>query len=259
MTPHEVRQRLGNVPHMSLEQGQRITRFVQEHQLRDILELGFDHGVSTCYLAAAAAPLGGHVTTIDLERARNREPNIEQLLHRAGHRDHVTIHFERKSYLWRLMRLLEDDTLPRFDLCYLDGAHNWYTDGLAFFLVDRLLRPGGWIIFDDLDWTYAASPALCQQEWVQNMPDEERTTAQVRKIYELLVKTHPDYEQCRVEGNWAFAQKKPQSSAVVSGNPNIKLKFCTAAPLAPLIRLSSALINRTRPRTTRAVISTKLV
>ena len=39
----------------------------------------------------------------------------------------------------------------------------------------------------------------------------------------------------------------------------IKLKFCTAAPLAPLIRLSSALISSTRPRTTRAVISTKFV
>ncbi len=34
------------------------------------------------------------------------------------------------------------------------------------------------------------------------------------------------------------------SSAVVSGKPYIRLKFCTAAPLAPLIRLSSALIEQ---------------
>ena len=49
------------------------------------------------------------------------------------------------------------------------------------------------------------------------------------------------------------------SSAVVSGKPYIRLKFCTAAPAAPLIRLSRQLIVSTRPRTMRTVMSQKFV
>ncbi len=84
---------------------------------------------------------------------------------------------------------------------------SWETDGFAFFLADRLLVPGGWFIFDDLDWTYASSPTLGKTERVRQMPDDERNTAQVRKLYDLLVKTHPGYGEFRVNGQWAYARK----------------------------------------------------
>lgn len=47
--------------------------------------------------------------------------------------------------------------------------------------------------------------------------------------------------------------------AVVSAKPNIRLKFCTAAPEAPLIRLSRQLMITTRSATRRAVTSQKFV
>ena len=46
---------------------------------------------------------------------------------------------------------------------------------------------------------------------------------------------------------------------MVSGNPCMRLKFCTAAPAAPFMRLSRQLIVRMRPLTTRSVISQKFV
>ena len=68
MTPLEVKDRLGSIPWMTLEQGQTISHFIQKHAVSDVLELGFCHGVSTCYMAAAlAARGGGTITTIDLE------------------------------------------------------------------------------------------------------------------------------------------------------------------------------------------------
>ena len=103
--------------------------------------------------------------------------------------------------------MLQEDPTPRFDLCYIDGAHDWFVDGFAFFLVDRLLRPNGWIIFDDMEWSYAGSPALGNTDRVKQMPEDERTTAQVRLVYDLLVKPHPNYHNFRDEGDWAFAQK----------------------------------------------------
>jgi predicted O-methyltransferase YrrM len=213
MKPHKVKQIVGYTPYMRLEQAYRITDFINEKKIKDVLELGFAHGVSTCYLAAALEEVGdGFITTIDLESKRNYNPNIEQLLEKCSFRDVVVKwYYEPTSYTWRLMRFLEQDPSLQFDFCYLDGAHSWFVDGFAFFLVDRLLRPGGWIIFDDLDWTYAMSPSLANTDWVQSMPLDEQKEPQIRKVYELLVKTHPCYGDFRVQDGWAYAHKISES------------------------------------------------
>ena len=165
---------MGDAPYMTFEQAEAITNFITDKHVETILELGFAHGVSTCYMAAALSELGrGSIVTIDLELTRDATPNVEELLDRVGERDRVSVFYEPTSYTWRLMRFLEEDPTPRFDLCYLDGAHT-YVDALAFFLVDRLLRPGGWVIFDDLNWTYATSPVMKDSELVRNMPLERR-------------------------------------------------------------------------------------
>jgi predicted O-methyltransferase YrrM len=208
--PSEVRKIIGDVPNMDLDQATKMTDFIQRNGIKDVLELGFCFGVSTCYIAAALdAGGGGSVVTIDREEARTHDPNIEQLLGKVGLRSMVTCYFEPTSYTWRMMKMLEESPAPRFDFCYLDGAHSWFVDGFAFFLIDRLLRPGGWIIFDDLDWSYSKSPTLRNSEWVRSMPDEERTIPQVRKVYELLVKPHGGYGDFRTEDNWAYAHKLP--------------------------------------------------
>jgi predicted O-methyltransferase YrrM len=204
----KVAEIVGSTPHMTREQAERISRFILDNHIREILELGFRHGVSTAYMAATLAGAGsGRIVTIDLVSAKHNNPNIEELLERVGERKRVEVFYEPTSYTWRLMRLLQEDPEPRFDLCYIDGAHDWFVDGFAFFLVDRLLRPGGWIVFDDMHWTYAGSPALGQTNRVKEMPHDERTAPQVRLVYDLLVKTHPNYHNFREEGDWAFAQK----------------------------------------------------
>lgn len=210
MTNEEVKKIVGDTPHMTLEQANDITKFIEDNHSRNILELGFAHGVSTTYMAACLNRLniGGLITTIDVLGAKSRIPNIETLLSKTNQLDKVNIFYESTSYTWRLMKFLEDDPTPRFDLCYIDGAHNWYVDGFAFFLVDKLLKPGGWIIFDDMDWTYSQSPSLRNKEFVKNMPEDERDEAQVKKVFNLLVKTHPSYHNFRTNKQWGYAQKK---------------------------------------------------
>jgi predicted O-methyltransferase YrrM len=210
----DVAEIVGNTPHMSRVQAERMSAFILENNISDILELGFRHGVSTTYMAATLAKGGrGRIVTIDLPSAKDNKPNVETLLTRIGERERVHVFYEPTSYTWRLMRLLQQDPRPRFDLCYVDGAHDWFVDGFAFFLVDRLLRPNGWIIFDDMDWTYADSAALRGSDRVRQMPEDERTTPQMRLVYELLVKPHHNYHNFRDEGEWAFAQKIGGSSS----------------------------------------------
>lgn len=212
MEAEEVSAIVGDLPWMTPAQGKAITTFVRAHEIRNVLELGFCHGVSTCYLAAAVGAEGS-VTTIDKLSARSLDPSAEALLTRAGLKGRVSLHYEARSYNWRLMRLLESDPTPRFDLCFIDGAHSWLEDGFAFFLVDRLLREGGWIIFDDLDWRIATAPDPKSRERSANMDADERETAQVRKVYDLLVRTHPDYGQFRTEDSWGYARKLAIRSA----------------------------------------------
>ena len=173
----QIRERVKGIPFMTFTQSATITDVILENQFQNILELGFGHGVSTCYMAGAVDDLSrGTITTIDSISAREAEPNIEHLLGSLGLAKYVTIFYEPTSYIWRLMKMLEDSPSPRFDFCYIDGAHDWFADGFAFFLVDRLLKPGGLIIFDDLDWTYESSPTLKGTQRVKRMPQDKKST-----------------------------------------------------------------------------------
>lgn len=213
----EIREKVEGIPHMSFTQAKVITDVILENQFHNILELGFRHGVSTCYMAGALDDLGGgNITTIDLMSARETEPNIDQLLGSLGLAGFATVFYEPTSYIWRLMKMLEEDPSPKLDFCYIDGAHNWVTDGFAFFLVDRLLKPGGLIIFDDLDWTYESSPSLKNTERVKSMPQDEKSTPQMRKVYELLVTPHPSYGDFMEKDGWAYARKLSTESKVLS-------------------------------------------
>jgi predicted O-methyltransferase YrrM len=182
--------------------------FIIDHEVEHCLELGFAHGVGTAVMAAALDELGrGSVLSIDNTLAKDRQPSIDEVIGNLALEDRATWVFAERSYTWELMGMLEGQPTPRFDLCFVDGAHTWDTDGFAFFLVDRLLVPGGWLVFDDLDWTLASSASLKDTEWVHALPPAERETAQVRKVFELLVAPHPGYDEVYENDGWAYARK----------------------------------------------------
>lgn len=75
--------------------------------------------------------------------------------------------------------------------------------------MDKLLTPGGWLLFDDLDWTYASSPTLAWAPSNLGLPDDEYRTAQVGEVFDLLVRQHPNYGECHRMGRWGWARKLP--------------------------------------------------
>lgn len=67
---------LRGIPYTPPPLGRRLYEFVQENRVSRILELGFAHGVSTCYMAAALSANGsGSILTIDDHSARDRDPS----------------------------------------------------------------------------------------------------------------------------------------------------------------------------------------
>jgi predicted ribosomally synthesized peptide with nif11-like leader len=100
------------------------------------------------------------------------------------------------SYNWSLAKLLREHREPIFDYVFLDGAHTWAHDALAFFLLDRLLVPGGYLDFDDYDWTIASSPTTNPQR-VPAMnslyTEEQMRTKQIKMVVDFLVRRTPGY------------------------------------------------------------------
>jgi predicted O-methyltransferase YrrM len=207
----EVADAVREVPWMSPHQGAVIYRHLREAVPNRVLELGTAHGASTAYIAAALHENGtGHLTTVDRAGAGYRP---SALLHALGLSEWATfVVRDDSSYTWFLKEQIErqSDTAgncePLFDFCYLDGAHNWTIDGLAVFLVEKLLKPGGWLLLDDLEWSYAASPSAA--EWPFPLSDSEQREPHMRAVFDLIVRQHPSFTQFRIEdGNWGWAGK----------------------------------------------------
>jgi hypothetical protein len=76
------------------------------------------------------------------------------------------------------------------------------------------LRPGGWILFDDLDWKAGTIAERHESKgeplpsWLARLTKEELQATHVRKVWELLVRQHPGFESFSEEGQWGFAHKK---------------------------------------------------
>ena len=96
---------------------------------------------------------------------------------------------------WQVLR---ESAEPRFDYVFLDGAHTWCVDALAFVLLDRLLVPGGHIEFDDYHWTIERSPSMKPDVFPATdrmYTREQIAEPQVALVVDLLVRPDPRYEE----------------------------------------------------------------
>jgi predicted O-methyltransferase YrrM len=212
----QIQQAVEGVPIMTPAQGQVIYEHVLETGPTNILELGTASGVSAAYMAAALDELGrGTVTTLDREQFLPSPLPEQQAFAKAPELLRY-VRFERpphSSYVWWLLRQIEaasdaaGNCVPAYDFCYLDGAHDFTIDGLAVFLVEKLLRPDAWLLLDDLNWSYVADVADYDRETYSL---DEAEAPHVRIIFDVLLKQHPSFTEFRVQdGSWGWAKKAP--------------------------------------------------
>jgi predicted O-methyltransferase YrrM len=209
----DVARAVAGVPYMSPDQGRIVFDHVIASGAHDVLELGTAHGVGSAYLAAA----GASVTTVDYAGAAY-DPSPETVLARAGVADRVHIVREFSSYTWWLKEQVAarsdraGNVEPCFDFIYLDGAKHWTIDGFAVVLAEKLLRPGGWLLLDDLDWTYAQDPGREATDGIvhRELSERERTEPHLRAVFDLIVAQHPSFTELRVQDEWwGWARKAP--------------------------------------------------
>ena len=203
----EVARAIAGIPFMSPAQGRLVYDHVKRTDATDVLELGTAHGVGAAYMAAA----GANVTTVDFAGA-SYDPSPEAVVAKAGVADRVAIVREYSSYTWWLKTQVETHSGPQYDFVYLDGAKNWTIDGLAVILIEKLLRPGGWLLMDDLEWTYAQDPGREATDGIvhRELSEPERTQPHLRAVFDLIVAQHPSFTELRREDEWwGWARKNP--------------------------------------------------
>lgn len=217
-----VARHLVDVKWMTPDQGRIVYDHIRSTGARDVLDVGTCFGASAGYLGAAVlANGGGRVTTVDsskFDSVSEVEQTVESNLTACGVRELVdVVRIAHSSYAWWLKEQVEartDDSgncAAAYDFVYLDGAKSLTIDGVSVVLIERLLRPGGWLLLDDLDWTFDYNPTAIQTDAVAyEMSAAERTEPHLRAVFELIVKGSPSFTRLRVmDGQWGWAQKQP--------------------------------------------------
>lgn len=176
---------------------QRTVELFASSGCRTYAELGVYEG-DTAFAIAESLGGAGEVHLFDFE---DRVELAADRLRQAGY-ENVFVHPNTRrlmdSYNWSLMHLLDEHCEPVFDYVFLDGAHTWAHDALAFFLVDRLLEPGGYLDFDDYSWTMSGSPSMNPDvfpEVEQLYTQDQIESAQVALVVDLLAKRDLRYEE----------------------------------------------------------------
>lgn len=187
---------------------ERTVEFFAQTTASSYAEIGVYRGDTALEIADHLAG-HGHLHLFDYD---DRLREVGRRLHEAGH-GNVTLYPNSRrlldSYNWSLMRLLGEREGPVFDYAFLDGAHTWALDALAFLLVDRLLVPGGIVDFDDYRWTVAGSPSMRPEVFpdVRRLYTEEQIDApQVALVVDLLVRRDGRYEE--IVPNKAFRKRE---------------------------------------------------
>lgn len=136
-----------------LEAGSALRDWVRKEQAATTLELGLGNAISSLFICQGlllnGSPLMRHVSF-------DPWPDIgRQVIDEAGLVDLVEIHEEESQI--GLAKLVEQDR--RFDLAFVDGDHHFDGVFMDLVFVNRLVRPGGVVVVDDV-WLPAVARAV---------------------------------------------------------------------------------------------------
>jgi predicted O-methyltransferase YrrM len=183
---------------VAVETANQVTLdFIKTIQVKTIAEIGIYKGHTSLGFAEYLNGRG-ELHLFDYE---DKVRSVARSLRDRGYTsivEHPNSSKTMDSYNWSLMNVLEVEEEPIFDYVFLDGAHTWNHDALAFLLVDRLLKPQGYIDFDDNDWTLASSPSLNPVVFPKTRDlytSEQIEAEQVNLILKLLVRRDPRYRE----------------------------------------------------------------
>jgi len=135
--------------HISRQEGEFLQGIIDEAQPKVSLEIGLAYGVSALFICDALARIPGArhiiVDPAQFDGQHWKGAGIHSLKE-AGYGDMIEFH-ELPSHI-ALSRLETDGRQVEF--AFIDGAHQFDYALVDFFCLDRILKVGGIVAFDDL-------------------------------------------------------------------------------------------------------------
>jgi predicted O-methyltransferase YrrM len=171
--------------------------FIKRTKCRHIAEIGIFEGYTSMEFAKFLNG-EGQLHLFDYE---DRVRSVTAALEQVGFRNVRGFGSSYKvldSYNWGLAKLLDENAGPIYDYVFLDGAHSWAVDALAAFLSDRMLKVGGYLDFDDYDWTFSGSPSVNPRVFPLTRKfytSEQIESKQVKMIVDLVIRRDPRYQE----------------------------------------------------------------
>jgi predicted O-methyltransferase YrrM len=135
--------------HVDAVEGALLAEIVRAVDPVTSLEIGMAYGVSTLYICEALAALGHparHIVMDPFQSTQWRGIGLRNVA-RAGYGDLLDFREARSEFL--LPALVEAGTTIEFAL--IDGWHTFDQVMVEFYYIDRMLRAGGVVVFDDAD------------------------------------------------------------------------------------------------------------
>ena len=106
-----------------------------------------------------------------------------------------------------------------FDLVYLDGAHSFLFSGLACALLKTLIRENGWLIFDDMSWSYGNSPnhnPKVEPGILEQYTQEQVDTFQIQMVVDAFMKNDENWICERNTKRRAIYRKLPRNGSFLA-------------------------------------------
>lgn len=119
---------------------------IASHHYRHSLEIGCAFGISALAIGEAVVKNSGRHLVIDKFEHQVWGGHGLDLIRQAGYEDHID--FKEELCYEALPKLLEEGRL--FDFAYIDSTKLFDWLLVDFFYIDKMMEPGGMIVFDDL-------------------------------------------------------------------------------------------------------------
>lgn len=127
-----------------------------------------------------------------------RLPEVRCSLHAKGNSKRM-----HDSYNWKLSDMLlemkEQEKDGIFDVAYLDGNHTLAFDGLACWLLKQLVKKGGYLIFDDVDWSYKKYRATHPTAF-ERYTEEQVADCQIKRVINLFMRDDGNFREIYLTG-----------------------------------------------------------
>jgi predicted O-methyltransferase YrrM len=135
------------ISHVNRETGSLLQRAVEDVRPLVSLEIGLAYGISTLFICEAIQRLptpGRHIVIDPYQNQKWRGIGLRNI-REAGFESIVDFREEASESV--LPRLAAEGL--QVDLAFVDGLHRFDQAFVEFFYINRLLRPGGIVLFDD--------------------------------------------------------------------------------------------------------------